>query len=91
MNIDVVLLPGLHIFLTSSEPCYRGLALSLDVTWTTYNSENRVALPSGYQPLCAAVLRKTIGTSVRSWEAWMCNGGSIGGVWVRYLCSMRIG
>jgi WD40 repeat protein len=54
-------------------PRYRGLVLSSDSEWITYNSENLVRLPSEYRPSCSAVSDKTIGIGVGSEKVWMCN------------------
>ena len=55
------------------DPRYQGWALSSDGAWITYNSENRVWLPSEYRPSCSAVLGKTIGIGVGSGKVWICN------------------
>ncbi|KAF2195846.1 WD40 repeat-like protein, partial [Zopfia rhizophila CBS 207.26] len=53
-------------------PQYRGLALSPDSVWITYNSENLVWLPLEYRPSRSAVSGKTIGMGVGTGRVWMC-------------------
>ena len=53
-------------------PQYRGLALSSDGVWITYNSENLVWLPSEYRPSHSAVSEKMIGIAVGSGRVWIC-------------------
>ena len=47
-------------------PRYRGWPLSSDKAWITYNSENRMQLPSEYRLLRSAVSGRTIGISCGS-------------------------
>ncbi|KAF2466665.1 uncharacterized protein BDR25DRAFT_359181 [Lindgomyces ingoldianus] len=47
-------------------PIYRGLALSSDGAWITYNSENLVWLPSEYRPLRSIVSGDRIGIGTGS-------------------------
>jgi WD40 repeat protein len=54
-------------------PRYQGWALSSDGEWITYNSENRLWLPSEYRPSCSAVSGKTIGIGVATGNVWLCN------------------
>jgi WD40 repeat protein len=54
-------------------PRYQGWALSSDGAWITYNSANRLWLPSEYRPSVSAVLGTTIGIGVGSGKVWMCN------------------
>jgi hypothetical protein len=56
----------------SQKPRYRGLALSPDGVWITYNSDNLVRLPSEYRPSCSAVLGTTIGFGVGSGQVYIC-------------------
>ncbi|KAM3074219.1 hypothetical protein ACMFMG_002959 [Clarireedia jacksonii] len=42
------------------DPQYQGAGLSSDGKWITYNTENRVWLPSEYRPSCSAVSGNTI-------------------------------
>jgi aspartate 1-decarboxylase len=56
----------------SQKPRYRGLALSPDGVWITYNSDNLVRLPSEYRPSCSAVLGTTIGFGVGSGKVYIC-------------------
>jgi hypothetical protein len=51
---------------------YRGLALSSDGVWITYDSENLVWLPSDYRPSCSAVSGKTISIGVGTGRVWIC-------------------
>jgi hypothetical protein len=48
----------------AQNPRYRGWNLSSDGMWITYNSTNRVWLPSEYRPSCSAVL----GREDRDWR-----------------------
>jgi WD40 repeat protein len=54
-------------------PRYKGWALSSDGVWITYNSTNRIWLPSEYRPSCSAVLGMKIGIGVGSGKVWICN------------------
>ena len=56
----------------SQKPRYKGMALSSDGTWITYNSDNLVRLPSEYWPSCSAVLGTTIGFGVGSGKVYIC-------------------
>ncbi|KAH8592591.1 WD40-repeat-containing domain protein [Bisporella sp. PMI_857] len=56
----------------SYNPRYKGVALSSDRAWVTYNSENLVWLPSEYRPSCSAVSEKTIGIGAGSGKVWIC-------------------
>jgi WD40 repeat protein len=53
-------------------PRYQGWALSSDGAWITYNSMNRVWLPSEYRPSCSAMLGTTIGIGIGSGKVWIC-------------------
>ena len=57
----------------SRSPRYQGWALSSDGEWITYNSENRVWIPSEYRPWHSAVSGTTIGVGNRSGTVWICN------------------
>ena len=54
-------------------PRYQGWGLSPDKAWISYNSENRVWLPSEYRPSCSAVTGKTIGIGVGSGKVCIYN------------------
>jgi WD40 repeat protein len=54
----------------SQKPRYKGVALSSDGTWITYDSENLVWLPSEYRPFCSTVSGTTIGFSVASGKVY---------------------
>ena len=56
----------------SQKPRYKGVALSSDGAWITYNSENLVWLPSEYRPSCSAVLGTTICIGVASGKVYIC-------------------
>ncbi|KAJ0116662.1 WD40 repeat-like protein [Diaporthe amygdali] len=51
---------------------YRGVALSSDGTWITYNLEKLVWMPSEYRPSASAVSGKSIGIGVGSGRLWIC-------------------
>ncbi|KAH0551763.1 hypothetical protein GP486_007019, partial [Trichoglossum hirsutum] len=55
------------------KPQYQGVALSLDETWVTYNSEKLVWLPSEYRPSCSAASAsgKMIGIGTGSGKVWI--------------------
>jgi WD40 repeat protein len=75
-TIDICAPSGSRTLEAISEPHsprYRGLVLSSDSEWITYNSENLVRLPSEYRPSCSAVSDNTIGIGVGSEKVWMCN------------------
>ena len=74
--IDISALSSLFTLPTGLEPYnpeYRGLALSSDRVWITYDSENLVWLPVEYRPLCSAMLRKAIGIGDNTGRVWICN------------------
>jgi WD40 repeat protein len=65
--------PRAHLSdLKSQNPQYKGLALSTDGLWITYNSENLVWLPPEYRPIRSAVSEGIIGVGVRSGRVWIC-------------------
>jgi len=47
-------------------PQYKGVGLSANGEWVTWNSANVAWLPSEYQPWCSAVSGKTISIGVAS-------------------------
>ena len=51
---------------------HKGLALSTDGLWITYNSENLVWLPQEYRPFRSAVSEGIIGVAVESGRVWIC-------------------
>jgi WD40 repeat protein len=58
---------------TSTQFCVpRGLGLSPDNVWITYNSENLVWLPSEYRPSCSAFSGNKIAIGVGTGRVWMC-------------------
>jgi WD40 repeat protein len=74
-TIDISAPSGLRTLPTISgphSPQYRGLALSPDGVWITYDIENQVWLPSDYRPSCSAVSGKTIGIGVGTGRVWIC-------------------
>ena len=74
-TIDISTPSGSRLFLSYSEPLspqYRGLALSADGVWITYNSENLIWLPSEYRPPCSVVSEKMIGIGVGTGRVWIC-------------------
>ncbi|OCK73542.1 HET-domain-containing protein [Lepidopterella palustris CBS 459.81] len=54
-------------------PRYKGLALSSDRVWITFNSEKLLWLPSEYRPLRSAMSGNTIGIGVGSGKVWICH------------------
>ena len=54
------------------EPRYKGLALSSDGAWITYNSDNLVRLPPEYRPSCSAVLGTLIGFGIGTGKVYIC-------------------
>jgi WD40 repeat protein len=75
-TIDIRDPSGSRTLPTISEPYnpqYRGLALSSDSVWITYDSENLMWLPSEYRPSCSVVSGKTIGIGVGTGRIWICN------------------
>ena len=53
-------------------PQYKGLGLSSDDEWITYDSENLLWLPLEYRSLCSAVSGNMIGIGVRTGKIWIC-------------------
>ncbi|KAF1959925.1 HET-R [Byssothecium circinans] len=51
---------------------FRGLGLSADGVWITYNSENLVRLPSEYRPSCLVLSDKAIGIGTGAGRVWLC-------------------
>ncbi|KIM99418.1 hypothetical protein OIDMADRAFT_56552 [Oidiodendron maius Zn] len=67
INIEAASASTIPLDATSSQNLQcQGWGLSLDGAWITYNSTNRVWLPSEYRPSCSAVLGTTIGIGVGS-------------------------
>ncbi|KIW32636.1 uncharacterized protein PV07_04166 [Cladophialophora immunda] len=54
-------------------PQYRGLGLSSNREWITYNSENILWLPHEYRPLRSVISGSMIGMGVRTGKVWICN------------------
>ncbi|KAF7513608.1 hypothetical protein GJ744_008902 [Endocarpon pusillum] len=52
------------------QPQYKGLGLSSDGVWITYNSKKFIWLPSEYRPSCSAVLDNVIGVGTGSGKVW---------------------
>ena len=74
-TIDISILSGSTILPTILEPYnpkYRGIALSLDGVWITYDSENLLWLPSEYRSSCLAVSGRTIGIGAGTGRVWIC-------------------
>ncbi|OAG11168.1 WD40 repeat-like protein [Paraphaeosphaeria sporulosa] len=51
---------------------YRGVGLSADNAWITYNSENLLLLPAEYQPSHSAVSGDTIAMGFGKGGVWIC-------------------
>ncbi|KAF1948098.1 WD40 repeat-like protein, partial [Byssothecium circinans] len=52
------------------QPQYKGIALSSDGVWITYNLKMFIWLPSEYRPSCSAVLDNTISVGAGSGRIW---------------------
>ncbi|KAF1955268.1 WD40 repeat-like protein [Byssothecium circinans] len=55
------------------QPQYKGIALSSDGVWITYNSKIFIWLPLEYRPSCSAVLDNTISVGVGSGRVWFAS------------------
>lgn len=55
------------------QPRYKGIALSLDGFWITYNSKMSIWLPSEHRPACSAVSGNTISFGVGSGRVWFAS------------------
>ena len=69
-TIDISDLSNENMLPRSSEPHYRGLGLSSDEAWITYNSRKLVWLPSEYRSSKSAVVGDTICVGVGC-DVWM--------------------
>ncbi|KAF1968780.1 WD40 repeat-like protein [Bimuria novae-zelandiae CBS 107.79] len=56
----------------NSVPQYKGVGLSSDGRWITYNSEKLVWLPSEHRPSCSMVSGGMIGIGVGNGRVWIC-------------------
>lgn len=57
-------------------PQYRGLGLSADCRWITYNSENLVWIPAEYRSFCSAVSETSIGVGCEDGRVWRCEASA---------------
>jgi WD40 repeat protein len=73
--VDISGLSDSEGVLTNSEiqrPQYRGLALSADDEWITYNAEKLLWLPSEYRPSHSVVSGDVIAIGCGNGRVWMC-------------------
>ena len=74
-TIKISTLSGSRPLSKPQSPQYKGLALSANGVWITYDSENLLWLPLEYRPLCSAILEKMIGIGVGTGRVWICKLG----------------
>ena len=70
-TIDISFLSNLNVLPSISEPQYRGLGLSSDKAWITYDSRKLVWLPTEYRSERSVVVGDTIGVGVGSGDVWI--------------------
>lgn len=57
-------------------PRYRGLGLSADCRWITYNSDKLVWIPADYRSSCSVVSGTSIGVGCMDGRVWICEASA---------------